>query len=574
MSRFGILSDIHFPYQDLRAWLLTLRIIPTLNLDGIILLGDIIDFEPISKFVTHPRKRLELDNQITATRKNGLEKLRAAFTTGRIEYCAGNHECLISGTEVLTRQGFLDFSQISLGDEIATVNERGVLSWEYPTAIYKYPYDYDILTLDYQTVKASMTPNHRVWNSVADNEQKWDFTLAEKLGKIRRIYKIAVESALSDFPISDDWLLLLGWFFTDAYLSKDRKIIFYQSKATGIQKLREIFSSLSFSYREKIRDRNINQIAGKELKNKPLANYEFEIERGDCARILQIAPDRKNLPTWLWELSDRQVKIFLDALLDGNGSRRKDTGTRMLYGQSGILDQIQSLLVTHGIACSKSEYFDHLRRSQWRLNITFRSVSSPDQCKTPPERKKYTGEVWCLSVPNEKFLIRFKGRVHVTGNSRMTKYLYTKAPELADLKALTVPKLLELDKSDLDIDWIPWGKGKRLGKLNLLHGDEIKVGSASPARSLYLKVSTNMLVGHHHVFDRFLHRQYNGEMHGVWVNGTLSTLQIEWMLFPQWQQGFSVVEYTKSGYFHVDQIIYMRRSGKLYAMVNGKLMVG
>ena len=68
--RLAIASDIHYPYHDPRAEGLFLSILPDLNLDGLMILGDAVDFEPISRFVTHPRHKLDLKPQIQEARKH------------------------------------------------------------------------------------------------------------------------------------------------------------------------------------------------------------------------------------------------------------------------------------------------------------------------------------------------------------------------------------------------------------------------------------------------------------------------------------------------------------------------
>lgn len=160
--------------------------------------------------------------------------------------------------------------------------------------------------------------------------------------------------------------------------------------------------------------------------------------------------------------------------------------------------------------------------------------------------------------------------VYMEGNHeyRMERYLHEKAPELADLPALGVPHLLDLDSSD--ISWLGRGQVLHLGKLDVLHGDEIKVSGLTPARSLYHKVSGNMLVGHHHRFDRHIQRLFGSAIHGVWVNGCLSGLNPDWLLFPQWHQGITLIDVCANGLFSVDQIMYLERGSKLCAMVHGQ----
>ena len=122
----------------------------------------------------------------------------------------------------------------------------------------------------------------------------------------------------------------------------------------------------------------------------------------------------------------------------------------------------------------------------------------------------------------------------------------------------------------MDIEWKGWGSSYRLGKLHIIHGDELPSSSIYPARNIYLKVSTNILCGHFHKFDRYLHRSYDQQVRGVWVGGCLCTLNPEWMVLPQWTQGIQVVDVMKSGLFHVDQVLYMKRGSGLTTILDGK----
>lgn len=177
-----------------------------------------------------------------------------------------------------------------------------------------------------------------------------------------------------------------------------------------------------------------------------------------------------------------------------------------------------------------------------------------------------------------KQLLRFrkvvgdKPVIYLQGNHeyRMERYIYQRAPELAGIDALTVPELIKLNKDDLDIQWKDRTVVLTLGHLHVSHGDQIKAGGLSPARSIYQKVGCNMLVGHHHKFDRYMHRLYGSSLHGTWVNGTLASLNPDWTFFPQWHSGFTVVEASKSGLFYVEQIPFFQRGSKLCAWIHGK----
>lgn len=151
---------------------------------------------------------------------------------------------------------------------------------------------------------------------------------------------------------------------------------------------------------------------------------------------------------------------------------------------------------------------------------------------------------------------------------RLTRYLYTKAGELDGIEGISVPEIFKFN--DFGIQWIPRERWRRIGRLLLLHGDEVRVGSVHPARNLYFKISGNLLCGHYHAEGKYIHTLSDKSVHGAWVNSCLRTLRPDWAPFSQWTLGFTICEFSQSGFFHIDQVLYLKRGGKLWCSVGGK----
>lgn len=89
-KRVGILSDIHFPYSDLKALNAAVKYLVKYKPDTIILNGDIIDCYQLSNFEKDPRQRsfkYELDML-----REFFVQMRKLFPKSRIVYKLGNHE--------------------------------------------------------------------------------------------------------------------------------------------------------------------------------------------------------------------------------------------------------------------------------------------------------------------------------------------------------------------------------------------------------------------------------------------------------------------------------------------------
>jgi predicted phosphodiesterase len=143
--------------------------------------------------------------------------------------------------------------------------------------------------------------------------------------------------------------------------------------------------------------------------------------------------------------------------------------------------------------------------------------------------------------------------------TRLTRYLHSKAEELSVLDALNLQSLLRLQ--DLNIRWISNGTRTKIGKLWHLHGNEIAGGgSINVARQKFLSVQSNIIFGHHHVLQNYIKRDYEGNIRGAWANGCLCDVEPDYAHYTEWTQGFTMIEYAPSGNFNVDQIPVIKRS--------------
>jgi predicted phosphodiesterase len=89
-KKVGIISDVHVPYHDEKAFGAAVDYLKNQSLDTLILNGDFCDFYRISRWQKDPRKR-----HFSEERKSiiaGLDWLRDTFPKARIIFKDGNHE--------------------------------------------------------------------------------------------------------------------------------------------------------------------------------------------------------------------------------------------------------------------------------------------------------------------------------------------------------------------------------------------------------------------------------------------------------------------------------------------------
>lgn len=87
--------------------------------------------------------------------------------------------------------------------------------------------------------------------------------------------------------------------------------------------------------------------------------------------------------------------------------------------------------------------------------------------------------------------------------------------------------------------------GVKFGKLNIIHGHEIRTGMGlmNIARVYYGKAQSNILLGHWHQNQEYMSRNIDGTVQGGWVQGCLCRLDAEYTYgINQWNHGFSIVD--------------------------------
>lgn len=136
-----------------------------------------------------------------------------------------------------------------------------------------------------------------------------------------------------------------------------------------------------------------------------------------------------------------------------------------------------------------------------------------------------------------------------------------KNPQFASIHALKFPDLFLLNENGFK--WKPYGGVLHLGSLLVTHGSQVLKHSGQTARSHFDKYGTSILIGHTHRLGVYFRTNAKG-IHASYENGCLCKLTPEYVQYPDWQQGFSVVHVGEHGFFNVQQIPIINRRGFFY----------
>lgn len=332
----------------------------------------------------------------------------------------GNHECGSAAMRAVTKQGFKTYEQLTLNDEVMSVDDDGNTIWQPVQEIIIKDYVGPLHSLSAKGVLGEFTPGHRiVYRRYHDSKWREDKAKNFKPTASKNIVTSGLNNK-TDYPMSDDLIKLYAWCLTDAYLWDNGNWHFYQSSDKAYR-IRDILDSLSLNYGETTRTRtDITEIAGKTFKNPPKPETTVRMRVAEARELPW--DTNKCLADFVWKLSTRQVDILLSEMIftDGSKAVHANFNTGVLYCVTPqIEDDLQILLCMNGYRTSKYEP----RPDDRRLNLCKRSTTTLTK-DTYYTTKDYDGKVWCVSVPNGRFFIELNGSIHLTGNcfDKLHKY--------------------------------------------------------------------------------------------------------------------------------------------------------
>jgi UDP-glucuronate decarboxylase len=335
----------------------------------------------------------------------------------------GPRACYDSETEILTEGGWVPFPALREGVNVATRTEDGRVEYHLPDEIISYPYVGEMLRFTNVKYDFVVTPNHRmaVLSKTgkqrflqADEDRHWPswkvFTGATWEGVEREWMEFGAPPRNAKTRLErvamDDWLEFLGYYISEGcvhvrrrvrevggvdYDVADYNILIAQEDLHGRRMMTACLDRLGWNYFDS-------------------DDHQFRICSMQLAALLIPLgkSGEKFIPREYLELSPRQSRILLDALLLGDGSIKGDCA--VYYTKSRRLaNDVQELAMRCGFAsCISLTPGRDLYRVNLRRGVPAKLVA--------PERRMYSGNVYCVDVKNHVICVRRHGRAAWCGN--------------------------------------------------------------------------------------------------------------------------------------------------------------
>jgi len=359
--------------------------------------------------------------------------------------------CFDKETEILTDEGWKKFEKLNRNEKVITLNPKTLnIEYKKPTGYIKKYYDeliypkqrrndkldfafsedHNIVVWDEgerrfknrKTKKPRIIPFNQLPRKISSiragggnwkgKEKKWFILPARKYvgdrwGTTRTNPSLKI--------LMDDWLEFLGWWLSDGWLQVN-------VGRSGITQ--------SFNNKKK------REIIIRLLERLPLHFYQAREDFIACSKQLYDylqqygKKNNKKIPEFIFDLSPRQIKIFVNAYWLGDGWTHKGS-KYYVFGEKLLADQMQELLLkigTYGVIhernplkvnrkksafingqeiISKKPYWILLEGKHTRYTLR----------KNETEKKKYNDYAYCIEVPNHIIYVRRNGKPLWLGNS-------------------------------------------------------------------------------------------------------------------------------------------------------------
>ncbi|MES3516534.1 MAG: DNA polymerase domain-containing protein [Natronomonas sp.] len=193
----------------------------------------------------------------------------------------------------------------------------------------------------------------------------------------------------------DDWLELIGWFVTEGSFTRESPgIVLHQHDEHGRESIRTLLERMNLQFstgpdRFKVSNHHL---------------YNWLIEHcGDGYA-------EKRLPEWVFELDASHLRVLLETLIDGDGSR-SDSGLRKFWTKS---DQLKEDIVRLAVRCGEKPTATKQSDGTWYVSIGKQGSMKKANATVEP----HDGQVHCLTAKdNHVVLAGRNGHLQWVGQS-------------------------------------------------------------------------------------------------------------------------------------------------------------
>ncbi|HEV7528136.1 MAG TPA: FAD-dependent thymidylate synthase [Solirubrobacteraceae bacterium] len=362
--------------------------------------------------------------------------------------------CYDAATEVLTEDGWKKWPDVDGSETFATVDpDSGALEYQKATEHFAGDYDGEMYRVRSEQVDLLVTPNHRMWVKAHDTqankrgEEPYRVRLASEIvGKrvayqktanwkgqeagtveipgTKRVWKAhnRVTNTTrhyvgSRFPLKE-FARFLGHWLAEGSLN-GHQICIAQNRGERLEAIAQNIRAMGLPAYE----------VGTGHGAVRTQNIALRDSLASCGRQAH----EKRIPSYVHNWGPSILRVFLEAYVDGDGSRRSDGNHTVIYTTSShMADDLQVLAIKAGWSANiriddRTGLERVMPNGQRFKNARACYIVSLLKTRTHPlvnhnaaksdSWESYKGKVYCVKVPNGLLFVRRNGKPVVSGNT-------------------------------------------------------------------------------------------------------------------------------------------------------------
>lgn len=349
----------------------------------------------------------------------------------------GDKFCLDDTHEVLTTNSWKNISEMTIDDKIAIL-DNDIIKYENPSEVHEFDHDGELYNVESRQIDITCTLNHKLYiktqiennyelveagnmanndywckkNGINSNIGIKTFTLEPFMVQNNRYRRFnRPEPIVMDM---DKWLILFGIYISEGHIDKKNHVRISAHKQRIKDQLNITLNELNLEF--------------KIYQSEP--NYYYITDRRLSQYLQQFGKGiNKYLPSFVWQLSQKQSKILLDSMIMGDGHI---VGNNMVYytGSKQLSNDFQKLCIHCGFGSNsriKRRQGEELeikgnkaiRNSDQYVISVIQDIKfiEPKITKNKVTIINKNCKVYCPTVSSGIFMIRKNGKAYWTGNS-------------------------------------------------------------------------------------------------------------------------------------------------------------
>lgn len=375
-------------------------------------------------------------------------KLDLVHPDGGVSYAL----CMTGDHEVLSQNGWVRIDQLQKGVAVATRNRATEqFEWQVPTDYVQMPFKGDLLYFKSHHYNAMVTPDHRFWA-----RRPWQ--RCPKSGVNGKKKNVGYQMVYAKNIRGRDWVIpkackwdgkeceipewkpenklafieMLGWYIAEGSCSNANKQVSIAQWNDANRDRLVLLAKLN----------GFNPYVAPDKRGITISKVVF------YNWIKKYCPGHshtKRIPAFLKDATKEELQAFLDGYLGGDGCRQARGWHSCTTVSRLLADDLQELILKLGFSSClaiKPGVTGHsikggppIKTAQTSYMLSFNYKFLEPQLRKAV-KVPFDGEVYCVSVPNEVFMIRRDGKTCWTGNS------YKPQKMIESLDAGTKPDIL------------------------------------------------------------------------------------------------------------------------------------